>query len=130
MLPVTAGSNYYIRIGGWNAATGIGTLNLSFEGDGSGNVGACCIGSDCSILSESDCMTSGGTYNGDGSDCGSVSCEMPCEGDTNGDGEVDVADILVVIGEWGNSTGGGDVNGDGNVDVTDLLLVIANFGGC
>ncbi len=130
-LPVTAGSNYYIRVGGWQAATGTGTVNLEFEDDGSGTVGSCCIGSDCSILSESDCMTSGGTYNGDGTSCAPGTCDTPCEGDTNGDGAVNVADILIVIGEWGSTSGGGgDVDGDGNVNVTDLLLVIANFGGC
>jgi len=98
MLPVSAGMNYYVRVGGWRAATGTGTVNLIF--DGTGTVGACCIGSDCSILSESDCVTSGGTYNGAGSDCGSVFCETPCEGDMNGDREVDVNDLLIFLTSW------------------------------
>ena len=51
-------------------------------------------------------------------------------GDVDGDGFVNVTDLLLVIGDW-NCTGGcvGDVNGDGVVDVSDLLLVIANWDG-
>ncbi len=30
-FPVTAGETYYVRIGGWQAATGIGTMRLEFE---------------------------------------------------------------------------------------------------
>ncbi len=54
------------------------------------------------------------------------------EGDVNGDGCVDDADLLAVLFAFG-STGGGaeDVNGDGIVDDADLLTVLFNFGsGC
>ena len=50
-------------------------------------------------------------------------------GDVNDDGHVDVADLLLVIGDWGCAgTCVGDVDGDGSVTVGDLLLVIANWG--
>jgi len=50
-------------------------------------------------------------------------------GDVNGDGVVDVSDILIVIGEWGVCSGcSSDVNNDGVVNVNDLLIVIANWG--
>jgi len=53
------------------------------------------------------------------------------EGDVNGDGCVDDADLLVVLFNFGNAGGQGDVNSDGIVDDADLLIVLFNFGsGC
>ena len=54
---------------------------------------------------------------------------IPCPEDTNGDGLVDVTDILTAIGNWGGS-GEGDVNGDGVVDVSDLLAMVGAWGPC
>ena len=53
----------------------------------------------------------------------------PVEGDLNGDGIVDVLDLLVVVANWGNCTGAceSDMNADGTVDVLDLLVLIANW---
>jgi len=55
------------------------------------------------------------------------------DGDVNGDGCVDDADLLQVLFAFGQ-TGSGlpqDVNGDGVVDDADLLIVLFNFGrGC
>jgi len=59
-----------------------------------------------------------------------VSDGQACPGDTDGNGAVDVDDILAIISQFGGSGGSGDVNGDGTVDVNDLLLVIGNFGPC
>ncbi len=54
------------------------------------------------------------------------------EGDVNGDGCVDDADLLAVLFAFGSSGGGSeDVNNDGIVDDADLLIVLFNFGtGC
>ncbi|GBC92225.1 Desiccation/radiation resistance protein [bacterium HR15] len=55
------------------------------------------------------------------------------EGDVDGNGCVDDADLLQVLFAFGCSTGCGseDVNGDGTVDDADLLMVLFNFGsGC
>ena len=68
--------------------------------------GACCFDVDCSDLIESDCLALGGEYIGDGSFCNSdpSPCEAePCQGDTDGDGDVDVEDLLNVIANWGCS---------------------------
>ena len=54
---------------------------------------------------------------------------IPCPEDTNGDGMIDVTDILTAIGNWGGS-GDGDVNGDGVVDVSDLLAIVGSWGPC
>ena len=55
---------------------------------------------------------------------------VPCPEDVNGDGTVDVLDLLAVIAAWGNPGGPEDVNGDGTVDVLYLLAVISAWGGC
>jgi hypothetical protein len=52
-----------------------------------------------------------------------------CPEDTNGDGMVNVTDILAAIGNWGGS-GEGDVDGSGTVDVTDLLAIVGAWGPC
>jgi hypothetical protein len=53
------------------------------------------------------------------------------EGDVNGDGCVDDADLLIVLFNFGNAGGQGDVNNDDIVDDADLLIVLFNFGaGC
>jgi hypothetical protein len=51
-------------------------------------------------------------------------------GDANGDGVVNVADMIVVILNWGACSASpcpGDVNGDGVVDVTDLVAVVVGW---
>lgn len=52
-------------------------------------------------------------------------------GDLNGDGVVDVSDLLLLFAAWGECPQGScaaDLNGDGFVDVSDLLLLLANWG--
>lgn len=53
-----------------------------------------------------------------------------CEGDTNGDGIVNFADLNGVLASFGQTGEGipGDVNGDGVVNFADLNEVLANFG--
>ncbi len=49
-------------------------------------------------------------------------------GDVNGDGVVNVTDLLVVLGDWGSCPEcPADLDGDGIVSVTDLLLVLVNW---
>jgi predicted outer membrane repeat protein len=55
---------------------------------------------------------------------------LPCAADINGDGVVDVIDILAVIAAWGQSDSPADINGDGTVDVADILEIVANWGPC
>jgi hypothetical protein len=47
--------------------------------------------------------------------------------DVNGDGMVDVLDMLLVLAAWGAGSGPEDVNGDGIVNVLDLLEVLGNW---
>jgi len=49
--------------------------------------------------------------------------------DVNGDGNVDVVDLLAVVGAWGSCKScNEDVNGDTMVDVVDLLAIIGVWG--
>ena len=56
----------------------------------------------------------------------------PCVGDINDDGEVNAADLGLLIGGWGSCTGAceGDLNDDGVVDAADLGLLIGGWGLC
>jgi hypothetical protein len=53
-----------------------------------------------------------------------------CPADTNGDGVVDVLDLLDVLAVWGATGGPQDINGDGIVNVLDLLEVLGAWGPC
>jgi len=48
---------------------------------------------------------------------------FPFEGDLNGDGLVDGADLAILLGQWG-ADGPADLNGDGVVDGADLALLL------
>ena len=55
---------------------------------------------------------------------------QPC-GDTDGDGIVNIADLIAVILAWGPCPGcPEDVTGDGVVNVADLVVVIVTWGVC
>ncbi|MFG0292674.1 MAG: hypothetical protein ACF8MJ_05920 [Phycisphaerales bacterium JB050] len=51
-----------------------------------------------------------------------------CDGDANADLAVDLADLNLVLANFGTTNSDGDVNDDGSVDLADLNLVLANFG--
>jgi endonuclease/exonuclease/phosphatase family metal-dependent hydrolase len=53
-----------------------------------------------------------------------------CAADFDGDGEVDVADILVLIADWEGTDPAHDLDGNGTVGVSDLLILIAAWGPC
>jgi len=54
--------------------------------------------------------------------------ECECPADFDGDGDVDTADLLILLGAWG--TPDGDVDGDGDTDTADLLALLAAWGNC
>ena len=56
---------------------------------------------------------------------------LPCPADINGDGVVNVAEVLLLLDTWGVCGDcPADINGDGSVDVSDLLIVLDAWGGC
>ncbi len=60
--------------------------------------------------------------------------EFTYTGDVNGDGSVDVVDLLYFVDAFGTAPGDAkwnpacDFNNDGSVDVVDLLDLVFNFG--
>jgi hypothetical protein len=50
--------------------------------------------------------------------------------DVSGDGHVNVADLLIVLNQWGPArlTTTADLNGSGQVDMQDLLFVLSHWG--
>mgnify|MGYP004451186151 CR=1 FL=1 len=52
----------------------------------------------------------------------------PCPGDVSGDDTVDLADLNLVLANFGQQTDSGDTNGDGVVDLADLNAVLGAFG--
>ncbi len=53
---------------------------------------------------------------------------VECPGDVTGDGQVDLADLNLVLANFGQNTTDGDTNGDGVVDLADLNAVLGAFG--
>lgn len=75
-----------------------------------------------------------GGHNGDtGDGILTIDCEQGtvCPEDLNGDGFVDVSDLLQLLGAWGSCPACvEDINGDGVVDVSDLLQLLGAWGPC
>ena len=57
----------------------------------------------CISLVEEDCVAIRGLYQGDGVDCGTddVVCPTACPADSDGNRRVDVADIVILLADWG-----------------------------
>jgi hypothetical protein len=61
--------------------------------------------------------------------------ECECLADFDGNGNVNIHDLLNLISQWGATSTPKDplqedLDGDGTVDVTDLMIVISQFGDC
>ncbi len=78
--------------------------------DGGGNVvlesceadvGACCIDGACITTTEAECLAAGGTYEGNATICQETECTPACVADLDGDGNVGVSDLLILLGNWG-----------------------------
>jgi hypothetical protein len=54
--------------------------------------------------------------------------ELPCPGDLNGDGVVDMSDYMIAQSRWGS--GEFDVNVDGLNNIIDLMVMGDSFGDC
>jgi len=55
-----------------------------------------------------------------------------CPGDLNGDGEIDLSDLSIVLSNYGTLSGAGpedgDLDGNGTVDLADLAIFLPLFG--
>jgi len=66
---------------------------------------------------------------------GSLHAGEPCDADINNDQQVNIGDLLGVLGEWGEcpeppASCPADIDGTGSVDVNDLLTVLSGWGPC
>ena len=70
----------------------------------------------------------------EGPDIGFRVAQLLVVGDVDGDGHVDVRDLLVLAGTWAKAAGDPgfdpacDLNNDGSVNVIDLLILADNWG--
>jgi hypothetical protein len=122
---------YICENAGWNWQ-GLGT-NCA-DGCLQNTPGACCVGTAGGCIDnllESTCLAGSGTWLGPNTVCADGECKSPsCEADIDGDNAVNVADLLMVIDQWGQTNSPADINADGIVNVSDLLVVIDNWGAC
>ena len=94
-------------------------------------IGACCGNGFCLNLTEDKCMAIAGQWSGIDSSCDDPAiCEVDCPEDINDDGEIDVDDLLAIVGGWGSSDPDLDVDGNGVVNADDLLALLAVWGPC
>ncbi|MDG2423262.1 MAG: lectin-like protein [Phycisphaerales bacterium] len=66
-----------------------------------GDFGACCLAGTCVMTTATYCFEAFGAYGGKGLTCEDAGCPVNCPGDIDGDGQVGIVDILVVIDRWG-----------------------------
>lgn len=61
-----------------------------------------------------------------------ITCAITCPADLNRDGLVDLVDLAILLGHFGQNGsathGDGDINGDTIVDISDLAYLLANYG--
>ena len=74
----------------------------------------------------------GGVYTINLTGCSFVNEPVPCPGDLDNDGDVDLQDLATLLANFGrldNPSGAqGNIDGDGDVDLQDLSTLLANFG--
>ena len=114
-----------------------------FDGDGIGGdlaiADVCELGpgisletGDCDDMNASVYPGAPGTGDGIDNDCdGEISGDelTPCPADINADGQITVADVLLILSAFGwEMDCNGDVDGDDAVTVADILGVLAAFG--
>jgi len=121
---------FLFRVGGYQGQRGTGTISVSAQ---CLDAGACCLGDGtCTLLGPGDCGAVGGTFLGIGLSCNPSPCTPACPEDLNGNGSVDFADILAIIGAFGACPPQcpEDLDGSGDVGFGDILTVIGAWGPC
>ncbi len=74
----------------------------------------------------------GGVYTINLTGCRFINDPVPCPGNLDNDGDVDLQDLATLLANFGrldNPSGAqGNIDGDGDVDLQDLSTLLANFG--
>ena len=71
-----------------------------------------------------------GTWVDNGGNLLAAECPVACPGDVTGDGQVDGADLGLLLSYFGGGNPDGDINGDGQINGADLGLLLSAFGPC
>ena len=79
-----------------------------------------------------------GSWTDEGDNIIREDCMVSCDGDIDLDGDVDGADLSLLLGGWGDCSlddmsadlCAADLNGDGTVDATDLTILLGAWGVC
>lgn len=129
---------------GWFDPNGPGNVARAFDGDGklleegavqSGPPGGCCaawigfVRATANIHSVHIVPSAPDDWYGIDNLHYVVGVSDPCRADLNGDGDVDGADLGVLLSNWGTG-GAGDLDGSGAVDGADLGQLLAEWGDC
>ena len=98
------------------------SIACNYDSNATDNDGSCTfaeIGYDCN----GNCIQDD---DGDGvPDCDTGSCAE----DLNGNGTIEVSDVLLLLGDFGCTQNcSADIDGDGSVAVSDILLLLAAYG--
>ncbi len=95
---------------------------------------SCTIDFPCHRLVEEEAVLAGRPWTS-GTDCSDLDgdslpdvCVSPGSPDINADGTVNGADLLAVLGAWGQSGAAADCSNDGTVNAVDLAMVINAWG--
>ena len=75
------------------------------------------------------CEQAGFVFLGEGTECEAASCNQ-CPGDFNDSGSVDVNDVLALISVFGTTDSNHDLDGDNEITVADLLMLLSYYGTC
>lgn len=149
-FPATGGSEYLIRIGGYEAATGAGTMTISCAStvecvnpidcdDNDPCTFDDCVGSNCvNTIVDTDNDGEPDCTDGCPNDpfkivpgvCGCGQAETPADGDMNADGDVDSRDAQSMVDGLMNGTTiwydcHGDFNANGQLDAGDISGFVA-----
>lgn len=65
-------------------------------------LGACCLDGLCITTAAADCSGNSGSWGGPDSSCSDFDCPENCPGDLDGNGAVDVTDLLLLMAFWGS----------------------------
>ena len=90
--------------------------------------------SDLALVSTEICGNVPDAISGQYEDIGKNILCTGCRGDVNNNGQVDGADVSIMLGYWGFSPIGvpvsADLDNSGVVDAADLAILLANWGVC
>jgi hypothetical protein len=100
---------------------------------------ACCLlDGSCVDIHRLKCLVLCGTPGGEDTECESTKCTPPLAGDADYDGDVDIFDLLLLLGTYGPCTDdnnpcppepcAADFDGNGEIDIFDVLLLLEHWG--